>query len=380
MDAQVQHYLVLHCGADCQAKMLWQRICADGQVDAAAGEIEPAALGELAARYLQDKICLLVPGAAVGLYSVQLPGRHNAAGLRALPWLLEEQLACPLEEVNIMPLGSTGQTLWVAVVAQSQLAQWLAPFIAADIQLYKLIPDLLLLPWVEGEITALQWGDRWLLRTGRWQGAQVESSWLPLWLRAWERTHIQPIKVRCYGEPPKGEHWRISPAPDPMALLAYHVLRADSLLSWKKRPSKRPWRMPLIVAMTVLVLLFCQQAAVWWQLAQQGDALQQQLSQQFRQFFPGQPEQRWQAALRRVMQQEDNKGLALWLTPLSALPPGVNIQRLHYRSAPSPAQLQLQLAGDTLRIKDARQLLSTHFNLHDGPDGQLMLSQREAEQ
>ena len=371
------HYLVLHGDADDQAKMSWLRIQADGESTAEAGEIAPAALGELATRYPQDKVCLLVPAAAVGLYHVQLPGRHDAAGLRALPWLLEEQLACAPEDVSIIPLGSTGETLWVAVVAQQQLANWQSPFIAAGIQLDKLVPDALLLPWAEGEISALPWGDRWLLRTGLWQGVQVEANWLPLWLRAWQRTQPLP-NVRCYGPPPpEGEQWQIGPITDPMTLLARNVPQAVSLLPRQKTTSKKVWRTPLIAAMVVLILLFCQQGMVWRQLAQQGDALEQQLLQQFRQRFPGQSEQRWQSTLRRAAQQETTAGLATWLVQLPTLPQGVTVRQLHYHSA--PARLQLSLVGETPQVLRARQLLAERFSVSSAPDGTLTLAPLEAE-
>jgi general secretion pathway protein L len=357
--------------------MPWLRIRADGEPTADAGEIAPSALGELAARYPQDKVCLLVPAAGVGLYHVKLPGRHDAAGLRALPWLLEEQLACAPQDVGIIPLGSSGETLWVAVVAQQQLADWQAPFNAAEIPLDKLVPDALLLPWAEGEITALPWGDRWLLRTGLWQGAEVETSWLPLWLRAWQRTQSPP-NVRCYGPPPpEGKQWQVSPITNPMTLLARNVPQAVSLLPRPKPTSNKAWRTPLIAAAVVLILLFCQQGMVWWQLTQQGDAQEQQLLQQFRQRFPGQSEQRWQATVRRAVQQETTAGLATWLEQLPALPQGVTVQQLHYHAA--PARLQLRLAGETPQVQRARQLLAERFSLRGAPDDTLTLEPLGAE-
>lgn len=377
-DTKAGHYLVLHGDADEPATMPWLRIQADGEPTSESGEIAASALGGLAARYPQDKVCLLVPAAAVGLYPVHLPGRHDAAGFRALPWLLEEQLACAPEEVSIIPLGSAGETLWVAVVAQQQLANWQAPFNAAGIQLDKLVPDVLLLPWNEGEITALPWRERWLLRTGLWQGAQVEADWLALWLGAWQRTQAQPAKVCCYGSPPpEGAQWQRYPATDAMNLLARNVPQAMSLLPRQKPTTKKAWRTPVIAAMAVLILLFCQQGMVWWQLARQGDALEQQLLQQFRQRFPGQTEQNWQVTLRRAAQQKTTPELATWLTQLPTLPPGVTVQRLHYQVA--PVRLQLSLAGETLQLQRARQLLAERFSIRSAPDGMLALELLRAE-
>lgn len=372
------HYLVLQGEADKPAQMSWLRIQADGEPTAERGEIAPAALGELAARYPQDKVCLLVPAAAVGLYHVQLPGRHDAAGLRALPWLLEERLACAPEDVSIIPLGSVGETLWVAVIAQQRLASWQAPFNAAGIPLDKLIPDALLLPWAEGEVTALPWGERWLLRTGLWDGAQVDASWLPLWLRAWQRTQRQPTQVRCYGTPPpEGDRWQLHPATDPMALLARNVPQAVSLLPRQKSTQKKTWRTTLAAAVAVLLLLFCQQGTQWWQLSRQGDALEQQLLQQFRQRFPGQTEQHWQSTLRRAVQQETPQGLATWLAQLPTLPQGVTVQHLHYQAV--HAQLQLSLVGEAPQLQRARQLLAERFSVRSASDGTLTLEPLGAE-
>ncbi|WP_431223962.1 GspL/Epsl periplasmic domain-containing protein [Serratia sp. L9] len=163
----------------------------------------------------------------------------------------------------------------------------------------------------------------------------------------------------------------------PLALLARQVPQAVSLLPRKKSAQQKVWRIPLATAVAVLVLLFCQQGLVWWQLARQGDAMEQQFLQQFRQHFPGQPEQHWQATLRRAVQQDDTEGVVAWLAQMPTLPQGVRVQQLQYRAA--PGQLQLRLEGETPQLQRMRQLLAERFSVRSEPDGSLTLEPLGAE-
>ncbi len=360
------HHLVLHAGAASAQTLAWIRVNARGEPDGQRGESSPE---ELAARFPGDTFHLLVPMADVTVHCVRLPGRHNAAGMRALPWLLEDKLAVAADSMTLVPLASAGENVWVAGVASARLAQWTAPFTAAGVALCRVIPDALALPLSGDGISALRWDNRWLLRTGQWQGAEVEPDWLPLWYAAWQNEHPDAVNVNCYGKPPADmPQWRSSPEADPLALLAYGAVRQTlSLLPQAAAPRRFAWRAPLSAAVAVLVLLFAQQVVTWRQLANQAEALHQQLQPH----FPGKTEADWRNALRRGNHGE----LSSWLSALPALPQGVTIEQLRYGAA--PPQLQLRLRGEAAQVGRARQALAAAFVVQPAEDGVLMLTQKK---
>ncbi|MFD1801646.1 type II secretion system protein GspL [Mixta tenebrionis] len=369
-----QRYRLAICaGTAPAARFLWLRINERGEADGQRGELAGAELATLAARFPADAWHLLVPMCDVVIHCVNLPGKHDAAGMRTLPWLLEEKLALPPTDVTFIPLASEGQDLWVATVASARLAEWTAPFRAAGIRLSHITPDALLLPLNPAGASALYWQDRWLLRTGRWQGAGVDASWLALWHTAWQREQATPGHVDCYGPLPENlARWRARPAQDGLTLLASAIPQQTlSLLPAPSPLRAAPWRRPLIAACAALGLLFIQQGLLWRQTTQRTEALEQQLQRR----FPGKSAAERQAALRLAAQQESNPTFSSLLAQLPALPQGVTIERLHYLAA-SP-RLRLRLRGQPEDLSQARQRLAHSFRLQAAENGELILALRE---
>jgi general secretion pathway protein L len=367
-----RHRLIISVATDPTDPVLWMRIDAHGETDRQRGELPITELATLAARFPGDLCHLLVPMADVVIHCVTLPGKHDAAGMRALPWLLEEKLALPPDDVTFIPLASEGQNLWVATVANARMAQWTEPFRVAGIRLSYITPDALLLPLNTEGASALYWQHRWLLRTGRWQGAQVDAAWLALWHTAWQREQTALGYVDCYSPLPENvTQWRARPMQDALTLLASNIKpQTPSLLPAPSALRAVPWRRPLIAACAALCLLFVQQGLLWWQTAQQADALEQQL--QLR--FPGKSMAERQSAMRVATRQDKHPTLTSLLAKLPALPEGVTIERLHYLNTTS--SLRLTLRGQPEKISEAHQSLTRNFRLQTEND-QLILTLRK---
>ncbi len=370
--SKAAHWLVLAPVGDSEEAFIWLRLNAQGEPDGARGEVMAAQLATLATRYPDDACCLLVPVSALAIQCVRLPGRHDAAGLRALPWLVEETLGSAMQHMVTVPLARSGENIWVAALEQSQLSRWQTPFQTAGLRLVKIIPDALALPRHDDAPSALRWCGGWLVRTSGWQGAQVDDNWLTLWLAARQRERPDEGPVCCYGDAPPGcSGWQVEPLQDAFMLLACEAVRADISLLPKPVPRTcQAWRQPLYAAAAMLVLLFVWQGLTLWQLSRQGDAFEQQVRQQFSARFPGEPQANWQAVVRRALSQQRGGELARWMAVLPPLPEGVTVRELHWRSE----ALRLVLNGEATGLARAQQQLSKAFTLARQRDGAFLLT------
>ncbi|NDJ56025.1 hypothetical protein GWD52_03245 [Enterobacteriaceae bacterium 4M9] len=373
--SKTAHWLVLAPAGDSEEAFVWMRLNAQAEPEGARGEVTAAQLTTLAARYPDDACCLLVPVSALAIERVHLPGRHDAAGLRALPWLVEEKLAGTMEHMVTVPLARAGENIWVAALEQSQLTRWQAPFQAASLRLEKIIPDALALPLHDDAPSALRWRDGWLVRTAGWQGTQVDDNWLTLWLTARQRECPDEKPLRCYGDAPPGcNDWQVQPQQDAFMLLACEAVRADiSLLPKPVSHARWAWRQPLYAAVAMLVLLFTWQGLGLWQLMRQGDALEQQVRQQVGARFPGESQANWQAVVRRAMAQQRGGEFALWMAALPPLPEGVTVREFSWRSE----ALRLVLNGEAAGLARAQQRLAEAFTLERQRDGAFLLTLKD---
>lgn len=370
------HWLVLTQG-ETQETFLWLRINARGEPDGAGGEVAVRELDTLAVRYPLDSCCLLVSVSSMAIHRVHLPGRHDAAGMRALPWLLEEKLGAPMQQMAVVPLASEGEHVRAAAMEQAQLERWQAPFQAAGLRLLRIIPDALLLPLHDAAPSALRWRAGWLLRVGRFEGAQVDDDWLSLWLAARRREWPDEGPVRCYGEIPTAcPDWQAQPLQDAFSLLAREAVQSGiTLLPVAVTRSGYAWRAPLYAAAVALVLLFAWKGLTLWQLVRQGDALEQQVRQQFHSRFPGEGQANWHALVRREMARQSDGDFAGWMAALPALPDGVTVRELDWRAG--GAQLRLVLNGEAAKLALAQARLAQDFTLERQRDGAFVLMQKD---
>lgn len=372
------HWLVLAPVAQRPQSYLWMRLNAQGEPDGARGEVTAAQLATLATRYPADACCLLVSVSALAIHRVHLPGRHDATGMRALPWLLEEKLGAPMQQMAVVPLASDGEHIWAAALEQALLDQWQAPFQETGLALARIIPDALMLPLHDGAPSALRWQGGWLLRTHGWQGVQVDDDWLALWLAARQREWPDEKPAHCYDEPPEATGWQKKPLQDAFTLLARAVPGCDiSLLP--ERASRRhvALRPVLYAAAAVVVLLFAWKGLTLWQLSQQGDALEQQVRKQFRARFPGEAQNNLQATVRRSLAQEGDGELAAWMAAIPALPQGVTVRELDWQAEAS--RLRLVPDGEASGLALAQQRLEKAFTLARQRDGAWILTLKDDE-
>ena len=118
---------------------------------------------------------------------------------QTIPYALEDDL---LDDVNDLhfALGDVHeQQVDVAWVKKQQLDQWLQALQQESLQVYQVLPELLLLPYQENSWTLIIDDDRWLLKNGGCEGFSLEAANAALTLQLMlDETDQLPESVNLY--------------------------------------------------------------------------------------------------------------------------------------------------------------------------------------
>ncbi len=138
----------------------------DGESVVSAGELSVGEMVQLPAGSAPEYAIALAPTEAVFLRRAPVPGSNDRDAQRATPFLIEEQLAQPLEDVEtgIGPAAEDG-TRFIAAVDRELLTLWRKLAVGLGVKPVHLVPDALVLPEVGADLTAFAYGERVLART-----------------------------------------------------------------------------------------------------------------------------------------------------------------------------------------------------------------------
>ena len=138
---------------------------------------------------------LWVRGEEVAVYEIEIPDVPQRKRIDMLPWLLEDQLLRPPEDLHFVLGAETSEkTALVYVVAKEVMNRWLMMVESKLVRPQRLAPDFLALPIEEGYWTVCVQGSRLLVRTGNCTGFSAEAA-LGWGLLELEVTKFEDIRI-----------------------------------------------------------------------------------------------------------------------------------------------------------------------------------------
>ena len=182
--------LLIRTGQTEQELLNWLIYSPQEQEIIASGKLPNAShLSELSEKSQSRDVVVLLPCDQVQLKTVALPTKWNRKLEQALPYMLEEDIACDVDDLFIAVGESTmvadQHAICVAMMDREWFERWLALFSESNLAVYKILPDALLLPATdEGAVTAIEINEQWLFKQDQWRIAAVEKSWLSGYLTA----------------------------------------------------------------------------------------------------------------------------------------------------------------------------------------------------
>lgn len=142
-----------------------------------SGHMFQGGLDEVAEYVSGNKIVVLVPSMFFMFASATLPATNRQRTLKALPYVLEDQLADDVEDLHfaIGPRDAEGQTP-CAVVRREFMSNWLVWLKSFGIQPHIMLPDVLGSPLDKNHWTIVRDGPYYYVRTQGNSGFVVEQT------------------------------------------------------------------------------------------------------------------------------------------------------------------------------------------------------------
>ena len=240
---------------------------------------------------------VLVAASELTLTEVELPKKNRNQALKALPFMLEEQLATEMESLHFTLGKLQGDKQPVVVADRQQVRQWLSWLLEAGLTVNSMAPDVLALPLEQGRSAMLQVGEQILLRDSEYRGMTVDHGWLAMILPTLVAGREQPVAIDDYGhqlalDDIEDIEWHARPLELPLQILSQAPAPAVNLLHGEFAQRKAAdgrwhlWRNAAILAGICLSLVFTQRYLQVSQLEQQQAQLKASSEQIFRQLFP----------------------------------------------------------------------------------------------
>ncbi|MEZ9197850.1 type II secretion system protein GspL [Shewanella sp. 10N.286.54.B9] len=261
-----------------------------------SGELSDAsALSTLTERAANRAVDVLVPASSITLTAVDLPEKGQRQAIKALPFMLEENLAQDVEELHFVVGPREGDALNIAVVAHEQMQNWIEWLAEAGLKAKCIVPDCLALPLAECDWAAITFGKEILLRTGQGSGVSLEREWLDMALPQLLPDSEEATTVAGYTELAlAGTDIKAQPLDLPMLVLARGMLNAPmNLLSGVYQPKREYgkhlslWRNAAIVFAVVVVLALVNKGLNIHQMNAKADVVRLQSEQIYKQVVPG---------------------------------------------------------------------------------------------
>ena len=129
-----------------------------------------------------DSKSLWVPSERVGLHSIPIPSAPERKWAELIPWMLEDRLLQPIDEMHFVVAGRDDQQLHILAVSQQDMREWLRIADNAGVAASAMAPDFMALTWETG-IVSVGWREGMLLvRDGIYSGfaASPNVGWVML--------------------------------------------------------------------------------------------------------------------------------------------------------------------------------------------------------
>ena len=292
--------LVIRVGQSHQDPVHWLIFSENDEQIIASGELTSCdEMAQLAEKAVSRDNVLLLPSSQVQLKSVALPTKWNRKLEQALPFMLEEQLACDVDDIFIaigQPVSDADQhSIQIALCDQQWLQNWITLFDDKGIELSKVLPDALLLPEPEDKTLAMvELSQQWLCRFGQWHISGIEKSWGADYLHALSPagiTHYSPAESIPDIAPKLAKE---SEYDLPLAIFAKQLkresfnLRQGQFAANRKQPQWwRDWRSGFIAAGIALVSFIGVKSTQLVLLQSQADSYKAQAVNVYKNAFPG---------------------------------------------------------------------------------------------
>lgn len=267
------------------------------------------------------RLILLVPAGEVRLTQIDVPSRQASKALQAAPFMLEDRIAEDVEALHFAlgPRQAAGDYP-VALTAQSNMENWLAPLRSVGLMPDAVIPETLCLPPpTDDACYLLAESQQVTVRNGAYSGFCCAPEELPFYLQiAGEALAPATLRILVTADVPTDfstlDHAVALRAgySDPLEALIRHYRPEQTINLLQGRYSRReslarlwrPWRLAAALALGVFFAAVITNGVWAWRLDRAVQAQHAANVQRFHQLFPKEPTS---LALSLALQQKESQ-------------------------------------------------------------------------
>lgn len=266
--------------------------------------VDPAvrdALGDaLAAR--RGRVVFAVPGEQVRLLSLSVSAEEKKHLSRALPFLIEEEVAEDIDTVHVAHVASGADSVTAMLCRHALMQGWQAD-LAGLPRIEGWVPEPLLLPWRSGEWCLVFDGDRVILRSGETCGMATDIALAGMLVASLMARDGTPDILVVYGHDRMAE---LALLPDDLVARAQWRSGGFAAALWLYDSSKTPpsllqgpyaarlplerwarqWRWPAIAVAAALLLHLAATWGDYLRLSEDNRALRGAIEQRYREINP----------------------------------------------------------------------------------------------
>ncbi|WP_391088795.1 type II secretion system protein GspL [Vibrio sp. NH-UV-68] len=345
-------------------------------------------LVQLATYAEQRRTLLLLAADSLVLADVAIPSGANRQLETMLPYVLEDELAQDVDQLHFTIFHQAQGRAQVCAVDSEWFESVLMRLRDIGCQIYKVMPDVLALPNVEG-IAAVELDGNWLLKKSPYLGMSITADWLALVTESdWVKQDDEPLPVTAYSALPslpsdQLQQWQLAEPVLVMELLAEQAVTSKlNLLTGQFKPKSslsrywKVWQKVAVAAVLLLAVVVVNNVLKIQTYEAQANAYRTESERIFRQSLPGKVKIPTVSYLKREMEREASRlseGGAqsallesmIEMTSQLAKVPALNLTSFKYDSGRGEIRIQAQ-SKDFQTFERAAQLLSEQFTVEQG--------------
>lgn len=348
------------------------------------GELDNAEqLTQLTEKAVQRLVICLLPGGDVPIREVAIKGAMNRHMLKALPYLMEDELASDVDMLHFSIIAKETNLLHVCICEKQKINMWLGWLENADISCRKFIPEGLTLPLgADGVWQAVLLDNQWIIRENQYIAWSCEQNMLDIMLLS-KNEDDSDLKIASHTPPreKKVGEWSYLPPMPPMELLARGVKgNKFNILTGEFKPKKESnqqlerWRLPIILAICLFVILMLNTYLKNSQVQNEILQVKQDVEAVYQQAFPQQSRLKYPRIKKKIRSMlvgvegdVDSSFLSMLneLVPALESSPKLEVNNIKFDS--KKKEIRLSASADNFQsFEKFNEVLGEHFNVDQG--------------
>ncbi|CNI12318.1 general secretion pathway protein L [Yersinia aldovae] len=177
--------------------------------------------------YLKNAVKVLVSSRKIIFRKLKITNTKVIRSIRSISFAIEKSIADDIDKFHVSILKYDEEFLHVAIVEHELMELWLYWLKKNGVIIKSLTPDVLILPFINGEWSAVKIDKEWIVRNNEVSGFLVSDELFEKIYSSWYSSTLVNIMNDC---DIKNVNWRVIRNKDPLHFMAKDIQGCNSSL------------------------------------------------------------------------------------------------------------------------------------------------------